>query len=225
MTAGFGRALRAHRRAARLTQAELGARVGYHHSLISKVEGGVRLPPPGLARAADVALGAGGGLLALVDDRPRGTLLSLLPGADPGVAVLPVRWPARLTARCPEHGTTGCAVPSAARARVLLARLGHEAGSDLVHVLTALLGECAAADDLATVEWALHRMAPAGSPVLLVLAAHFARVAGGLRAARGQDALGMAWLGQGLVWAAAADCPVTTADLLADAAVLTGVPA
>nr|BFE51037.1 hypothetical protein GCM10017745_44640 [Saccharothrix mutabilis subsp. capreolus] len=47
--AEFGRGLRALRTSAGLTQAALGRLLGYHHSLISKVEAGTRRPPPDLA--------------------------------------------------------------------------------------------------------------------------------------------------------------------------------
>ena len=232
MAAEFGRALRAHRRRARLTQAQVGERVGYHHSLISKVESGARTPPRGMAVALDEVLGTGGELAALdIQDSPQQTLLSLLPGAAADGVRIPLRrWPAVLPAGigCPEHGAVPCRVPVAASAHALLARLGCDRpGPDLVHVLTALLHDCAATDALAPVEWALHRLAPADSRALLTLAAHYARVAGGMRAARGQDALGMAWLGQGLTWAAAAGDAAVTARLLRDVAALTrvGVPA
>ena len=227
MAAEFGRALRAHRRRARLTQAQVGERVGYHHSLISKVESGVRTPPRGLAAALDEVLGTGGEL-ALLDtqDSPQRTLLSLLPGAAEEARISLRRWPSALPPGCPEHGPVVCPVPAAGRAQGMLARLGHERPCpDLVHVLTALLHDCAASGTLAPVEWALHRLVPGDSRSLLTLAAHYARLAGRLRAGLGQDALGMAWLGQGLTWAAAARDAATTAELLADVAALTRVSA
>ncbi|MEJ2858714.1 MULTISPECIES: helix-turn-helix domain-containing protein [unclassified Saccharothrix] len=53
--AEFGRRLRELRTAAGLTQAGLGRLLGYHHSLISKVEAGTRRPPPDLAvKCADL---------------------------------------------------------------------------------------------------------------------------------------------------------------------------
>ncbi|MFC4060647.1 helix-turn-helix domain-containing protein [Planomonospora corallina] len=62
--AGFGHQLRRWRQRAGLTQAQVGARVGYDHSAISKLEGGRREPSPRLARHLDEVLGAGGELLA-----------------------------------------------------------------------------------------------------------------------------------------------------------------
>ncbi|NUT90406.1 MAG: helix-turn-helix transcriptional regulator [Saccharothrix sp.] len=55
--AEFGRRLRELRTAAGLTQARLGHLLGYHHSLISKVEAGTRTPPPDLARGCADLLG------------------------------------------------------------------------------------------------------------------------------------------------------------------------
>ncbi|AJE84243.1 DNA-binding protein [Streptomyces albus] len=62
--AEFGELLRHHRRRAGLTQSQLGARVGYHHSLISKWESGQRELAAPLVDRLDAALGAGGALRA-----------------------------------------------------------------------------------------------------------------------------------------------------------------
>ncbi|WP_328972308.1 helix-turn-helix domain-containing protein [Streptomyces sp. NBC_00239] len=64
--AEFGRRLRYWRRQAGLTQRQLGQRVGYHHSMISRLEAGVREPPAGLVRRLDALLETGGELAALV---------------------------------------------------------------------------------------------------------------------------------------------------------------
>ncbi|MFC8870623.1 helix-turn-helix domain-containing protein [Streptomyces sp. NPDC057148] len=126
--AEFGRRLRSLRRAAGLTQLQLGLRVGYHHTAVSKLEAGLREPPAGLARRLDEVLDTGGELAAIVA-APREVphragrfaadpaLFAPLPGADtaawPWVAE-PRLWPARLPAEglvCPLHGTAGCPVP------------------------------------------------------------------------------------------------------------------
>jgi transcriptional regulator with XRE-family HTH domain len=126
--AEFGRHLRALRRAAGLTQVQLGLRVGYHHSAVSKLEAGLREPPVGLVRTLDTVLETGGELAALAAaprEVPRGpgrfpadpALFAPLPGADAaeGQGAPDLRmWPARLPAEglvCPLHGTAGCAVP------------------------------------------------------------------------------------------------------------------
>ncbi|MFE6398027.1 helix-turn-helix domain-containing protein [Streptomyces alboflavus] len=163
--AEFGRQLRCHRRRAGLTQVQLGRRVGYHHTFISRLEGGLREPPFGLVCRLDVVLETGGRLAAALA-APRHvppapgrnltapTLFSPLPGADaPGDEAPPVFswWPDRLPAEglaCPSHGTVGCAVPDRSEAAVLLKGAagpfdgaGEAAGaeSDLLHGLTACL--------------------------------------------------------------------------------------
>lgn len=101
--AGFGRELRVWRRRAGLTQGQLGLRVGYHYSVISKLESGLREPPMGLPARLDTLLGSGGALTALAEPgdvrRPAGgpsdpTLFPVLPAVEgtetlaaPGVPV------------------------------------------------------------------------------------------------------------------------------------------
>ncbi|MFC7814239.1 helix-turn-helix domain-containing protein [Streptomyces sp. NPDC057367] len=126
--AEFGRRLRSLRRAAGLTQLQLGLRVGYHHTAVSKLEAGLREPPAGLVRRLDEVLDTGGELAAIVaapreaPHRPGRVpadpaLFSPLPGADAAAApwvAEPRLWPARLPAEglvCPLHGTAGCPVP------------------------------------------------------------------------------------------------------------------
>ncbi|WP_051385439.1 helix-turn-helix domain-containing protein [Actinokineospora inagensis] len=223
----FGRRLREWRRRAGLTQAQLGGRVGYHHSLISKLESGVRVPPADLVDALDRLLGTDGELAALCrepvrePEPPQRTLLSLLPGARPATAPVTVRsWPAALPVDgigCPLHGPLGCPVPDLATARDLLALIGprrsapHGVEPDLTHVLTALLVEYAHTslasrpdDVLPAVEWLLHALIRLGdgdaepNAAHQRLVAHYAAIAGRLRMLRGQTALSMAWFGHGL---------------------------
>ncbi|TDT39137.1 helix-turn-helix protein [Streptomyces sp. BK208] len=143
--AEFGRQLRSLRRAAGLTQLQLGLRIGYHHSAVSKLEAGLREPPAGLVRRLDAVLETGGRLAAIVaapHEVPRRpgrfpadpALFAPLPGADdPGgrEAPDPGMWPARLPAEglvCPLHGTAGCAVPGPGELPGLLGRLGPAGG-------------------------------------------------------------------------------------------------
>lgn len=135
----FGVRLRQWRRRAGLTQVQVGVRVGYDHTAISKLEHGSRRTPPPLARKLDDLLMAGGDLLAaceaaealeaarssgeapggppaaparrgpLPGEPAGGALLAMLP---PGTA-LPARLPAYGLA-CPVHGRDGCAVPALA---------------------------------------------------------------------------------------------------------------
>ncbi|MFC6576396.1 helix-turn-helix domain-containing protein [Planomonospora parontospora] len=168
--AEFGRQLRRWRQRAGLTQAQVGTRVGYDHSAISKLEGGRREPSPRLARHLDEVLGAGGELLAVytasrhedADTAPRaagGTRPGPLPGdtgdgGDAGAAV-PVfpdvlGWPYRLPSHgleCPLHDDEGCTVPAPADAlpaylAFCTAGLPADTGSDTVHVLSGLLVAC-----------------------------------------------------------------------------------
>ncbi|WP_051813296.1 helix-turn-helix domain-containing protein [Streptomyces sp. NRRL S-340] len=146
----FGRRLRSRRRQAGLTQLQLGLRVGYHHTLISKLESGLREPPAGLVRRLDSVLETGGELAAIVAAPPGAPsartpppldrkLSGAMPGADAAgdrEAWDPRLWPRELPAEglaCPLHGTTGCAVPEQAGLPALLAGLpglpGGETGA------------------------------------------------------------------------------------------------
>ncbi|MYY83555.1 MULTISPECIES: helix-turn-helix transcriptional regulator [unclassified Streptomyces] len=164
--AEFGRLLRFHRRRAGLTQLQLGRRVGYHHSFISRLEGGLREPPFDLVNRLDAVLVTGGRLAALVALPPPSsryapgplpvapTLFSPIPGTDTSgetayPAALP--WPVRLPAEglaCPLHGRVGCATPDREAVTDLLAgltgpydRVGVTVGAEaeLLHGLTAVL--------------------------------------------------------------------------------------
>ncbi|MEV8123361.1 helix-turn-helix transcriptional regulator [Streptomyces sp. NPDC085944] len=143
--AEFGRRLRTLRRAAGLTQLQLGLRVGYHHSAVSKLEAGLREPPGELVRRLDTVLQTGGELAAIVAaprEAPRRAgrspadpaLFAPLPGADTPVgqgAPDPRMWPARLPAEglvCPLHGTAGCAVPDPGELPALLDGPGPAGG-------------------------------------------------------------------------------------------------
>lgn len=161
----FGRQLRTRRRQAGLTQLQLGVGVGYHHTLISKLERGTREPSVGLVRRLDSVLDTGGELAAIVA-APRGVpqtagrslmdqmLFALLPGGDgPGdpPPVDPGLWPSTLPAEglaCPLHGTVGCVVPGRREVMALLPGLTspHDgftsatgAEPELLHGLTAIL--------------------------------------------------------------------------------------
>ncbi|MFJ9773568.1 helix-turn-helix domain-containing protein [Kitasatospora sp. NPDC101157] len=60
----FGARLRQWRRRAGLTQAQLGAGIGYDHTAVSKIEHGARRVTPRTAERIDELLGAGGDVLA-----------------------------------------------------------------------------------------------------------------------------------------------------------------
>lgn len=152
--AEFGRQLRHCRRRAGLTQQQLGLRLGYHHSLVSKWESGKRELSAGLVRRLDAELGAGGELSAIAA-AAHGSPPSW-PGASPWDAAslfLPVPggrqpgllgpltmddWPARLSVqgpRCPLHERVDCVVPTLGETRALLAQV-HRAAEDRLPVAT-----------------------------------------------------------------------------------------
>ncbi|MFE5093174.1 helix-turn-helix domain-containing protein [Streptomyces sp. NPDC056638] len=133
----FGTRLRQWRRRAGLTQAQVGARVGYDHTAISKLEHGTRKTPLPLARRLDDLLTAGGDLLDACEAaeaegpggagegsggaRPAATTARTgpLPGEPAGGAllsmlppdiVLPMSLPTYGLV-CPVHGRDGCTVP------------------------------------------------------------------------------------------------------------------
>jgi transcriptional regulator with XRE-family HTH domain len=64
----FGRQMKLFREAAGLTQAELGARVGYGEAQIAAVEQGRRIPKPELIDAVDRVVEAGGVLSAMKEE-------------------------------------------------------------------------------------------------------------------------------------------------------------
>ncbi|MFE7467265.1 XRE family transcriptional regulator, partial [Streptomyces sp. NPDC057499] len=113
---------------------QVGARVGYDHTAISKLEHGTRRTPLPLARRLDELMSADGALLAACEEAERsgagdegraalpapvrarrgplpgepagGTLLAMLPPDT----VLPARLPS-YGQMCPVHGREGCTVP------------------------------------------------------------------------------------------------------------------
>ncbi|PZT73637.1 MULTISPECIES: helix-turn-helix domain-containing protein [unclassified Streptomyces] len=140
----FGVRLRHWRRRAGLTQAQVGARVGYDHTAISKLEHGSRRTPLPLARRLDHLLGAGGDLVTACEEAAAGERAEPaapaplpdpvrqgpLPGEPAGgaltamlppAAVLPRRLPA-YGVLCPVHGRADCEVPELADAAALHAR-------------------------------------------------------------------------------------------------------
>ncbi|MFT2014859.1 helix-turn-helix domain-containing protein [Streptomyces sp. 796.1] len=165
--AEFGRQLRHCRRRAGLTQHQLGLRLGYHHSLVSKWESGKRELPAGLVRRLEVELGAGGELSAIAagaHGSPTGwpggspwdtaSLFLPVPGGRQPDLIGPLTvddWPARLSAqgpRCPLHERVDCVVPGLGDTRALLAEMQRAAEDRLpistdpetVHGLAGLLG-------------------------------------------------------------------------------------
>ncbi|GAA2810083.1 helix-turn-helix transcriptional regulator [Kitasatospora sp. CM 4170] len=139
----FGARLRHWRRRAGLTQAQLGAAIGYDHTAVSKLEHGTRRAAPRLAARLDDLLAADGDLRAACRraeewDREAPAApadwarppLPGTPGAGPRPRPAPplvppplvVHPPSRLPdygLLCPLHGADGCAVPAPADAVAL----------------------------------------------------------------------------------------------------------
>ncbi|MEU9133452.1 helix-turn-helix transcriptional regulator [Kitasatospora sp. NPDC048540] len=160
----FGARLRQWRRLAGLTQARLGAEVGYDHTAISRLENGTRRATLHLAHRLDALLAAGGDLLAAcraAEDwdlggppPPPGSVRAPLPAittarGEPPQPPPPDALPARLPAHgllCPLHGAAGCDVPPPAETAALHAAFcAAEPGSpravaeDTLHALAGLL--------------------------------------------------------------------------------------
>ncbi|MFF3288743.1 multiprotein-bridging factor 1 family protein [Streptomyces sp. NPDC003023] len=164
--AEFGEQLKHHRRRAGLTQQQLGQRVGYHHSLISKWESGTREPAGGAVESLERVLGADGALSPLVAPSPRRegpphTPLGIgffapLPGGDGRRLPVPAQaadvWPSLLaTGVCPLHpDSASCAVPALGDLTPLpgrmraarLAAVPAAAEPEVVHAVLALLDGC-----------------------------------------------------------------------------------
>ncbi|MFJ9692147.1 helix-turn-helix domain-containing protein [Kitasatospora sp. NPDC101183] len=125
----FGALLRHWRRRAGLTQAQLGAGVGYDHTAVSKIEHGARRVTPRIAERIDELLGAAGELreaclraetaaLPAIDPFPPGLLRPPLPSHLPSLSLrAPIaapQPPRRLPdygLLCPLHDAQGCDVP------------------------------------------------------------------------------------------------------------------
>ena len=162
----FGTSLRHWRRRAGLTQARLGAEIGYDHTAVSKLEHGTRRATPRLAGRLDELLSAGGELLAacrtaedwspqaLPLQPPASPIRPPLPGgAAPQSTPVPLLLGGLLPARlpdygllCPLHDAGGCAVPAAADIAALHAAFcaadpaaSPPLDADTAHALTGLL--------------------------------------------------------------------------------------
>ncbi|MER7751972.1 helix-turn-helix transcriptional regulator [Kitasatospora sp. NPDC097643] len=158
----FGARLRHWRRRAGLTQAQLGAGIGYDHTAVSKIEHGTRRVTPRIADRLDELLGAGGDLRTACHRAETAELPALapftpgltrppLPGGPPaGPAwTAPARPPLLLPdygLLCPLHGAAGCAVPEPLELAALHAQFcaDEPAGAPpldaaTAHALTGLL--------------------------------------------------------------------------------------
>ncbi|GLW93468.1 helix-turn-helix domain-containing protein [Actinokineospora globicatena] len=180
LRAYFGWRLRHWRRARGLSQSELGARLGYGDSHLSKVESGDRWPPPDLPDRADRVLDTGGELAALwpLVERER----QEAPGARQPEAVAP----------------STPSSPTAPEAMEALLAAYHVTGSqlggrDLVVPLEHYTRT--------VVQW----QAVSSVPGLTRLAARFAQLAGWARFDGADYPTAQFWYTCGLTWATQAD--------------------
>lgn len=234
---GFGRELRRLRERAGLTQVQLAARLGYHHTYVSKIESGAREPRIAFAGKADELLAAGGVLLAAAA-KVRARNAIPLPEAPLGAEPRParsgqIRLPA-LGITCPLHGISGCTAAVPAGLADVPGVDGRAVGVATLHGFAALLVTYSEADisavdgDLAVpVERALHALLAVipharseDADALLWLAARYADVAGWLRVKRGQHGIAMSWLQRAVEWALASGGVATACEALSNMSVL-----
>ncbi|MFI6448310.1 helix-turn-helix domain-containing protein [Kitasatospora sp. NPDC050543] len=193
--ARFGRRLRYWREARGLSQAELGRRLGYDDSLISRVENARRWPPPGLPARADELLLTHGELTAIwplvEQERQR---LAQLAGPARATLATPGR-PAAATVEALEQLLTAY--------RAAASAIG---GRDLVGVLEYHTRTLAG--------W--QREAPRATlGPLLNLTARYAELAGWARFDNADHAQALGWYDYGHDLAARAGDRATAATLLA----------
>ncbi|MEU9074454.1 helix-turn-helix transcriptional regulator [Kitasatospora sp. NPDC048538] len=194
----FGHRLRHWREARGLSQAELGRRLGYHNSLISRVENARRWPPPGLPARADELLLTGGELAALWQPvrQERERL---------GELVAPARPPLGATLR-------GATPPDAATFEVLRQLLGvyraaaaRTGGEPLAAVLE---------HHARTLAGWQHSTPRGAVTAVRSLAAQYAELAGWAHFEGDRRTRALGWFTAGLEWARAAGDQPTTAALL-----------
>ncbi|WP_381563092.1 helix-turn-helix domain-containing protein [Streptomyces eurythermus] len=206
----FGRELRRRRIAAGLSLQQLGQRVHYSKSQLSKVERGLKRPTAELARLCDSALGAGGELTRLVavpDPQPpspnsgnddevwlmqlrkdgsgsfqRLRRRDLIAAGAASVLTLQTSVPQPALPRLEE---TGAVVDASRLLFEQLRRLGQAAGA--AHVLPPLIAQTHSLEQLAVAS------GPRGRKELLVLASRYAEYAGWMAQESGDEAAALWW--------------------------------
>ncbi|MFD0392910.1 helix-turn-helix domain-containing protein [Streptomyces nogalater] len=206
----FGRELRRRRIAAGLSLQQLGRRVHYSKSQLSKVERGLKRPTAELARLCDCALGAGGELTRLVAV-PHPQPPSPNSGNDDEVWLMQLRKDGSgsfqrlrrrdlIAAGAASVLTRQTSVPQPALPRLegteavvdasrllfgQLRRLGQAAGA--AHVLPPLIAQTHSLEHLAVAS------GPRGRKELLVLASRYAEYAGWMAQESGDETAALWW--------------------------------
>ncbi|MFJ4631779.1 helix-turn-helix domain-containing protein [Streptomyces sp. NPDC088847] len=214
----FGPELRRKRLAARLSLHQLGQRVHYSKSQLSKVERGLKRPTPELARLCDTELRAGGELSRLVPVRPSEPPLHS-PGSDDEVWLMqlrkdgsssfqPVTRRGLITAGAASvltlNAVDQCALSFEGAetfvdaSRMLFdqfRRLGQTSGP--ASVLPPLIAQTHSLEQLAA------RSGPRGRRTLLLLASRYAEYAGWMAQECGDDTAAIWWTDRAVHLAAA----------------------
>ncbi|MEU9040851.1 MULTISPECIES: helix-turn-helix transcriptional regulator [unclassified Kitasatospora] len=191
----FGRRLRHWREARGLSQSELGRLLGYHNSLISRVENARRWPPPGMPARADELLIACGELAELWQTvrQERERL---------GELAVAIRTPLAADTAPPDAATVEVLAHLLAVYRTAADRIGgEELAAVLEHHARTLAG------------WQ-HTAPPESLAAVRSLAAQYAELAGWAHFEGDRRARALGWYATGLEWARATGDQATTAALL-----------
>lgn len=206
----FGRRLRHWREARGLSQAEFGRLLGYHDSLISRVENARRWPPPGMPARADELLLADGELAELWQTVQREREhLGERAATRPALAA---------RAAPPDAATVEVLAHLLAVYRAAAGRIGgEELAAVLEHHAHTLLGGRRADPAPASGPW--HGAGPSRGADLScgadrALAAQYAELAGWAHFEGDRHARALSWYATGLEWARATGDRATTAALL-----------
>ncbi|GAB2854170.1 hypothetical protein GCM10027074_21380 [Streptomyces deserti] len=216
----FGRELRRRRLTARLSLQQLGQRVHYSKSQLSKVERGLKRPTPELARLCDTELKAGGALARLVPLQPSQPPLPA-PGSDDEVWLMQLRKDGSSSFQ----RVTRRGLIAAGAASVLTMRTGdphspspvHEGAETLVDASRMLfdqyrrLGQASGPANVLppliaqthSLEQLAQRADGRGRQALLLLASRYAEYAGWMAQECGDDAAAVWWTDRAVQLAAA----------------------
>lgn len=202
---GFGEALRQRRLAAGLSLGQFARRIHYSKGYLSKIESGDRAVNAALARQCDVALGAGGELVALVADGPAEPEPEAPDDGDPGV------WRLSLT---PDGTGEFTRSESASDALALLPAPGSADQDVLLPLVSGRFEQARALGQVCSPRFVLPTLISethlvrglagrAEAPGLWRLAGQFAEFVGWMMQELGENREAMWWTGQAVRLAAA----------------------